>query len=255
MNFVKHQRTLETLLKTQGQKSYSGLYIFSRDKAEKVYKFGMSVSSLYRRLKQHKQCYPFQDEFFLQFIVVIRDTAGDAAGNEKRVRLLERKLLEATRKQSTVVEKGEAEGDGKQGQGPEQGQRPVEYRVFANRNNLNKILKEALLNNRSMWDYLIVFGENGWDILPNKETLKHPIRTIKSLTKRNPRLKQRPKLTSLPLNNSYVQIPRTVKVGDWIDSDNWEKMKVLKIVSPTKLVVYFRGDKKKTEYVVTGVRL
>ena len=68
MNFVNKKDTIKGKL-FEGN-PYSGCYVYSRDKNDTVFKMGRS-KNIHRRLMEHKACYPFKSEYWLQFVIVV----------------------------------------------------------------------------------------------------------------------------------------------------------------------------------------
>ena len=73
MNFIRHQSDIKKLLTTQGGRSYSGCYVYSRDQNDKTHKIGMSQAGLFRRIKQAGSCYPYKSEFWLEYVIISLD--------------------------------------------------------------------------------------------------------------------------------------------------------------------------------------
>ena len=89
MNFVKFSKDLKSILDKK-----SGLYVFSREQVDKTFKMGMSEQGLYKRLTQHKSCFPFVSEYWLQYIILtdLKDT-----------RPLEKSFLNETKHLKTIT--------------------------------------------------------------------------------------------------------------------------------------------------------
>ena len=157
MNFTDNQFAIEKLLmlpdKVAGKKNksayFKGVYIFSRDYDDNSYKIGMAwgVGGLFQRLKNYKICYPYKNEFFLQYLL-ISATADDAKTLETKV--LASKKLESVDENPTV-----------------EGRRSREWKMVSKREVLNNVLKTSLTANQNFWTHCIVFGKTGWIIHTN----------------------------------------------------------------------------------------
>ena len=154
MNFTDNQFAIEKLLmlpdKVAGKKNksayFKGVYIFSRDYDDNSYKIGMAwgIGGLFQRLKSYKICYPYKNEFFLQYLL-ISATADDAKTLETKV--LASKKLESVDENPTV-----------------EGRRSREWKMVSKREVLNNVLKTSLTANQNLWTHCIVFGKTGWII-------------------------------------------------------------------------------------------
>ena len=238
MNFILHQKEIQNLLYTKGKKPYSGNYIYSRDEKDGVYKMGMSEAGLFRRVKQAGSCYPFKTEFWLHYLIISLDgTKSKVKGKKSTTRKIENYLHAQSKDMSTVeIQKEDVE----------QGQRPREYRVISNKTNLYKLLKDTLNTHRDKWDWLVVFTVNGWHIIPNNR-LAESGKPIKSITMLKPKSKiysKQPQIDSMPINSTKLIIPKNVKVGDIIESDNWATFTVVEVISKRHVSGKFKGDKK-----------
>jgi hypothetical protein len=233
MDFIKHQKDLQQLLRTQGGKYYAGLYVYNRGREEEshVYKIGMSEAGLYKRLKSTKACYVFPGEYIIDMVIVMKhETTKEGI---KTIRFLEKALHQATKHLSTELQESK-----------EQGRRPTEWRLFANRAKLNAVVKEMLNKHRELWDHVIVFGSKGWHIVRNNRLSKRAPITLKSLKPPGAAYTKKPTLKSMPVNRSHIKIPTSVKVGDVIKSNNWEAFTVVKILGTRKVQAQFKHDKR-----------
>jgi hypothetical protein len=229
MNFVKHEKTLKKLLTTKGGKGYSGNYIYSRDEKDNTLKIGMSEAGLWGRLKNAKSCYPFKHEFWLKYAIISLD-GHYTKGKKSTTRTIENALhLESKNLTTVTMEK-------------EEGKRPREYRIFSNNRQLYNLLKKTLNKHRDSWDYLVVFSTKGWHIVANDREVNLPIKTITSLKPKNK--DKQPDIFSLPLNNTYLALPKGLKVGDKVPkSDNWEAFTVMQIISKKHIIAKFKRTK------------
>jgi hypothetical protein len=251
MNFVKHQQDIQNdILHPKGKISnlkFSGIYIFSRLQDDNVFKIGMSESDLFRRLVTHKSCYPFQSEYWLQYLVICNDTEyRDEKSNRKKsddTRKLEKAILASPHLKNFVEEE-------KITLGIEQGKRAREYRavevhidntkkkqsdeyedaqiVFATKDMIRKklsfALKETLNNNAEAgalnWFCIISFGQDSWRIMYNDYGIngEAPIseRMLADLVK--PPRTGRERIDVSKMENLILTLNRGLKIGDrvWV---------------------------------------
>ena len=250
MNFVTHEKTLKGFLHTEGNKPYSGNYIYSRDEHDKTHKIGMSQAGLWQRLKQAKSCYPFEHEFWIKYIIISLDGQKQKTGKSTTL-TVENALHRASKHLSTV----NVESMPKKKK--EEGKRPREYRVFAKPYDLHKLLKDTLNENRNSWDYLVVFNTDGWKILPNDRSIENVKKLpIKSTAQLQPLVVQtratdnkRPRISSMPINNTMLT-ERKYEVGDKVPaSDNWKSFTVTKVISKNHIVAKFGKNSKEYDIV------
>jgi hypothetical protein len=235
MNYVEHLSKLKKLLYTQGGKPYSGNYIYSRDADDDTYKIGMSQSSLFNRVKTAKSCYPYQNEFFIHYLIISLD-GQYKKGSKSSTRHIEDDLLTTSKSLSTVeLQKSEKK---------EEGRRAQEYRLISTKAKLYSLLTNTLNKHRERWDYLIVFSKKGWSIIPNDRIVAKPITNINQLKKKADTYKGRPDIESLPLNKTKLILPKDIEVGTIITNDNWAPFSVVQIISKTHIVGKFKNDKK-----------
>ena len=167
MNFKNHESDLKQLLQipVPGRKKFyhKGCYIIQRDAGDLSYKIGMSwgKSGLLVRLRSYKICFPYVNEFYVKYLV-LSSTSDDAKMLEKRV-LAQRKLKH--------IEKNPTA----------QGRRSNEYRFTSSAQVLKNVLKRVLDANPNIWTHLILFGENGWKLIPN---LGHAVRDLSAPSNR-----------------------------------------------------------------------
>ena len=125
--------------------------------------------------------------------------------------------------------------------------RPKEYRLIGQSQNLHKLIQDTLNKFQDKWDYLIVFDKNSWNIIPNFKVVAKPIKNIGMLSNggidRNgvPRPKGDMKQKIEGIDPS-VKIPKGVKVGDKIKSDNWPNFTIVKIVNKKEYLATFDRD-------------
>ena len=162
MNFVTHQDEIKQ--KCFGNKSFSGCYVYSRDRDDKTYKIGMSEASLYRRLVSAKSCYPYSNEFYLHFLIVTADNGRVKIGEQRsRTRELERILLINSKDKTTQGLEKKKDGFVKKSDKQEQGNRGKEYRFLGTKEELQGLLHKTLLLT-PIWSQLVVFQGKGWSI-------------------------------------------------------------------------------------------
>jgi hypothetical protein len=234
MNFVLHEKDLKKLLTTAGGKAYAGCYIYRRDEHDKTKKIGMSQAGLFRRIKQAKACYPYNTEFWLEYVIICLD-GHFTKGEKSTTRYIENALHSESKHLSTVeIQKVDT---------PEQGRRPREYRLLSNDTQMHNLLKKTLNKHRDKWDYIISFSTTGWHIIPNDRVVATPITSIAQL--KSKQHTSTPTIHSLPLNKTKLVLPKSLKVGDVVpQSDNWGKFTVVEIISKKHIVARFKGSKK-----------
>ena len=212
MNFTDNQFAIEKLLmlpdKVAGKKNksayFKGVYIFSRDYDDNSYKIGMAwgIGGLFQRLKSYKICYPYKNEFFLQYLL-ISATADDAKTLETKV--LASKKLESVDENPTV-----------------EGRRSREWKMVSKREVLNNVLKSSLNANPNLWTPCIVFGKTGWIIhINNGKALPDLVRPSSS------RATQHSLFEAVPRTSEFY-IAGTEQVGDAVATP-WGPAVVVKI--------------------------
>ena len=112
----------------------------------------MSEANLFSRVKTAKSCYPYKSEFFIHMYIVCHE--------RENVRPLEKKLLA----ESELLKKINVEKPKDTSNKVEQGNRPSEYRIAASRKDLGKAVENVLNSDKKLWDFCVVFGEDGWII-------------------------------------------------------------------------------------------
>ena len=235
MNFIKNQTDIKKLHTTQGGRSYSGCYVYSRDQNDKTHKIGMSQAGLFRRLTQAKSCYPYKSEFWLEYVIISLD--GHYTKGKKSTTIeIENALHNESKHVSTVKMQ--------EGTEKEQGKRPREYRMLSSDTQMYNLLKKTLNKHRDKWDYLVVFSTSGWRIVPNDRIVAVPITNIAKL-KPKKNADKTPVIHSLPLNKTKLILPKDVKPGDVVPkSDNWGKFVVVEVISKKHIVARFPPSKK-----------
>ena len=242
MNFIDHFTDIkDKLLQPEGTRAtlkFSGIYIFSRLEDDTVFKIGMSEADIFKRLTNHKACYPFQKEYWLQYVIICTDT--DYRENSKRkvsneTRNLETKLL-STPILVNIVDREKARYAG------EQGRRPKEFRdayedaliqaptTAQVRTKLGQALKTTLNGNRDLnWLCVVSFGKNGWNIIYNENGARGqpPINENNSqfLQRQLTRRQTQHKIDITKLEQLRLRLNRGLKIGDKVyvlsyDDDN-----------------------------------
>ena len=79
----------------------------------------------------------------------------------------------------------------------EQGNRPREYRIASSRDVLNAAVYQTLNDNRKLWDIVVVFGPDGWQVIENS--------AVKSISMLGP---------SASKTKHSIERAEPVKVGD-----------------------------------------
>ena len=170
MNFKKQENKIKKLLvlaekraSTSAKKKTTykyqfqkGVYVFSRLRDDDNVKIGMAYGNggLFERLKTYKICYPFPNEFNLQYLFIC---------NKDNAKILEKTILARTDKLKHI-EKAEDFGEEK-----DEGKHSLEWRFTAKKDILNATLIEELNKNPTLWKYAVVFGANSWKIIPSPE--------------------------------------------------------------------------------------
>jgi hypothetical protein len=232
MNFTDEQKAIEKLLLLPdkrvsikgGDKKqyYKGVYIFSRDVDDTSYKIGMAwgVGGIFQRLKNYKICYPYENEFFIQYIL-ISATSEDAKKLEKKILSSQKlKMIEQT---TTVVA----------------GKRSREWRIVSKRNILNGVLKSTLEANPNLWTHIVVFGETGWVVHTNasligkSNKIKDLVRPSKSRATKN-------SLFEAEIKTQNFDIDGNEKIGDKIKTQ-WGDATVMHIHKNGDFELKFQG--------------
>ena len=112
-----------------------------------MHKIGMAFGQggLYQRLKDYKLCYAFEDEFWVQFLI-IGTTSDDSKTLEKKI--LARKELKKIEPTITL-----------------EGKKSLEYRLTSSRTSLNEAIGDVLKKNLNLWTHIVVFGPSGWRLI------------------------------------------------------------------------------------------
>jgi hypothetical protein len=155
MNFKLHERDLRRLLTIPGQREnegHKGCYIIQRDDGDDSYKIGVSYgrAGLWRRLKDYKICFPFLNEFYVNYIIT-SPTSADAKKLEKLI--LARRELERIERNPD-----------------DQGLTSNEYRFVTSVYKLKKVILAVADKNRDLWSAIVVLGPNGWRVYRNERT-------------------------------------------------------------------------------------
>ena len=95
---------------------------------------------------------------------------------------------------------------------------------------------KVLNENKDLWEYVIVYGKNGWKIIPNR-----PDKNVTGLAKPSSTYNLRPKLVKdnkvLP---GYVELPEKMKIGMKLDT-KWGEAKIEKIHKNNDVEASFKG--------------
>lgn len=155
MNFKLHESDIKSLLSIPGQRQkegQKGLYIISRDNPSDSYKIGVSYGrvGLWGRLKNYKICFPFLEEFHVNYIITCWDDTD--------AKQLEKIMLSRTELQR--IERNPAN----------QGRVSDEYRFVSSNANLKKAIMKTLNDHPMKWKSVVVFGSNGWRVYNNQRT-------------------------------------------------------------------------------------
>jgi hypothetical protein len=170
MNFKKQEKKIQKLLllpekrESQGktkklvEQYQKGVYVFSKDLNDDNHKIGMSHGGggLFNRLKTYKICYPFPNEFYLQYLFICES---------KNAKLLEKKILARTDKLKHIQQAEDL------GEEKDEGKHSLEWRFTAKKDVLNSTIIEELNLNPTLWDYAVIFGAQSWKIKKSPETV------------------------------------------------------------------------------------
>jgi hypothetical protein len=72
--------------------------------------------------------------------------------------------------------------------------------VFSEPYALHHLVKTTLNDNMEAWDYILVFSQNGWHLIPNNRVVAIPIKRIQELAPRSS--PGQPPVASMPINNT-----------------------------------------------------
>jgi hypothetical protein len=132
---------------------HKGVYVISQFEDRDSYKIGLARGrdGLYQRIKSYAIAYPYSDELFVHFMVISLST--EDAIKLERIILADKGL--------SKVEQNPSKGS-------------LEWRINSKYHNINHSIKEACLDvkNKDLWQYVIVFGKNGWRVITNDVTKK-----------------------------------------------------------------------------------
>jgi hypothetical protein len=218
MNVKDHEKDIGKLLllpdtraskgaKVKQVKQYfKGIYIFSRDKDDLNFKIGVAYGAggIFQRLKNYKICYPYRNEFFLQYAIV-SPTSDDAKTLESAI--FRNKAL------NEVEENPSA-----------QGKRSAEWRIVSKKETLHSVIIRTLESNPNLWTHVVCFGQNSWNIIKNLDGS-----AIKSLASpSNSRTKKFGLYDNVDININEFQISGNETVGDRVPTP-WGVGTVVKI--------------------------
>ena len=247
MNFVNKKDTIKGKL-FEGN-PYSGCYVYSRDKNDTVFKMGRS-KNIHRRLMEHKACYPFKSEYWLQFVIVVLGPDMDT-----RTKQLEKAIHDEKEYLTRTA-------DFEPSTAKEEGNRPREYRIAIDRKALNSAVEKVLNAKYKLWDFLVVFSEEGWRIIPNTKN-PNPIdqKTQKDLWKPTARQSTDESIADAvkrglnPIQKKDTMIPEVLMKGSpaWVierDADGtWivhpNQGEIGKVLQNTFWIEKFADDPKK----------
>ena len=238
MNFVKYEKSIRKLLllpnkrdskpnkktgKITKKPTYAkGVYVFSKDERSDVHKIGLAWGNggLYERLKGYKLCFPFEDEFWLKFVII-----GTSAADSKKLE----KLVLASKRLRKIEPATDL-----------QGKKSLEYRITSSRTVLNQEIAKVLKANVNLWTHIVVFGSNSWRVI------RHDANKVLKLSKPSKTREEKPGLFA----------KKIVKHFDYEDglplSKKNKSVKVKKVkpksVKVKKVTVKAKKPKKKKTY-------
>ena len=208
MNFKDHEKKIQSFLKTGSRKSQGkteknvatyqrGVYVISRFLNDDYVKIGNAHGSggLFQRLKSYKICYPFKDEYFLQYLFIC-PSSKDAEKLEKHILSRKDKLHDI------------GVADVKNECVKAEGRYSKEYRCSATKNVMNETIMEELNKHKDLWSNVVIFGKEGWKIKTNKED-------VRSFQRNTSSFEGRPKLGEAPQVDTFI--PGVLQIGD----DGW----------------------------------
>lgn len=169
MEFINNERHLKKLLRLPNDRKvvkngkekfyptfHKGLYFVKRKRYSKFYITGMShgAGGLFQRLKSYKKCMPLKGEFILKYLVICR-IGKDAIELEKQFIKRHRGFVSVD---ISYEEYEESEG-----------LRSKEIKITSSEASFKKLFDTILTKNENinLWQYVIVFNENGWKIIRN----------------------------------------------------------------------------------------
>ena len=224
MNFVKYERTIQSLLPA----GTGGCYIYSQSKNDRVFKIGTAWGDLFDRIRRQKFCYPYKNEYFLHYIWVTSTTREDVY-RRKKATTLERSLLnyvgkkvKGTRNQykltaSTIIDDDDDDDE------KEQGRRPLEFRFVGSKERLKKLIQDVFMTT-PLWSKMIEFRPRTWDVSYAFQYGLQPIQDgdleSQKTTTRSGRISKKP-------DNTYVNA--ALKRQFDVDVRRWERENKLSI--------------------------
>jgi hypothetical protein len=170
MNFKQHHSDLKNkLLKLENKRLsektgklkdtfHKGVYVISQFEDQDSYKIGLArgSSGLYQRVKSYAICYPYSDELWVHFMVICLSTT--AAEKFEKVVLANKGLHK--------VEKNPTKGS-------------LEWRVDSRYHSVKDAITQACVDHPNLWQKIIVFGKNGYQVIHNDLTKKYTRATFK----------------------------------------------------------------------------
>jgi hypothetical protein len=137
---------------------HKGVYVISQFENQDSYKIGLArgTSGLYQRIKSYAIGYPYSDELFVHFMIICL-SATDAEKFEKII------LADTALNQ---VEQNPSKGS-------------LEWRINSKYNTIQNSITKACLDYPNLWQKIIVFGKNGWEVVHNDVTKKYTRSTFK----------------------------------------------------------------------------
>ena len=228
MNFKDKQVDIQLLLES-GSRTNSkekkvptynkGVYIFSRKLNDDVHKIGVAFGSggIYERLKSYKICYPFKNEFYIQYIITCETVA--------KAKRLEKTILKNHRLKNVATNI------------VAQGKTSQEHKFTSKNSVLKDVLVNTLNEHKGIWEYVAVFGEKGWKIIQNRVD-----KNVTGLAKPSSSYNLRPKLAKdykgLPFK---VRLPDKLTAGMKLETKKWGKATVEKIYKNGDIEASFKG--------------
>jgi hypothetical protein len=130
---------------------HKGVYVISQYEDQTNYKIGLARgnSGLYSRIKSYQTCYPYPDELWVYFMIICL-SVEDAVKFEK--------IILADEKLTKIM------------QNPVKGS--LEWRIDSKYHNIKDAIREACIH-PNLWQKIVVFGKNGWEVIHNDTSKKY----------------------------------------------------------------------------------
>ena len=202
MNFYKYSKPpniellkllwsgwLDKNSKNKTSATFTGVYIINQDVDDANFKIGVAhgaSTGIYNRISsQYKICWPFDDEFWLHFMIL--------APPGKPSKELEKLIIDSLDADPSKISYSS------------------EWKMVATKAKMRSKLAKLLNANKNMWTYCISFGTNSWKICKN--------------TGRNIRIKKDMTVSKTAKSRPRVINPRDYDAEKGIPNDLKDKAK------------------------------